>query len=84
MQRLAAGHIGNERAHGQLVDRNRWVAGVGRRHAVAGRVGNPIRGLHPKVVVDRVDRLDIAKHLHPIGRIPARHDEPRRISVQKR
>ena len=61
--------------------------GLGRRpglHAAARVVGNPIGRLHPELLEGLVDDGDVGEVLHPVGRVPAGHDEPRRKPVEHR
>ena len=61
----AVGHIGNERADSEAVDRNRRLGRGARLNAAAGRIRNPVGGLHPETVehiIDHVDVIEVLTH----------------------
>ncbi len=80
----AVGHAGDERAHGEAVDRDRRLRRGTGLDRVVGRIRNPVGGLHPEAVEHVVDHGDLVEVLDPIGAVIAGHDEAQREAVEKR
>src|SRR4030095_8179425 len=53
-----------------------------RLHAAARSIGNPVAGLHPELLEDMVNDLDLREVLYPIGGVPARHHEAGWVAIQ--
>src|SRR5580704_11983295 len=47
-------------------------------------VGDGVGGLGPEVGIGLIEHFDVIEHLDPVGRVPARHHEAERESVEQR
>ncbi len=84
LQFRAIRHVGNERADGQAVDRDRCLGHGARLDASAGRVRNPIGDFHKDTVENVIDDSDFVQMFHPIGTVIAGHDQTKREAVKNR